>query len=120
MHRIWKVAKSYVWWTQERGSLHYDVMVSAILLFIFLSPRFLDYRDKPVERVLTPSGVAVSPDGHGGLFFEINADAVKASSDLEGELRRIIEPVSGEVKILSHKESRNRYGRRVYLVQVQR
>jgi len=28
--------------------------------------------------------------------------------------------VSGEVKILNHKESRDRYGRKIYLVQVQR
>jgi len=39
--------KRYIWWTYERGSFHYDVMVTIILLFIFLAPRMIDFRDKP-------------------------------------------------------------------------
>ncbi len=42
-----KTIKGYIWWTYERGSFHYDVMVTIILLFIFLAPRFIDFRDKP-------------------------------------------------------------------------
>jgi len=119
MNRILRTLKGYVWWTHDRGSFHYDVMVTAILLFVFISPRFINYKDKPAETVLTPKGVVVSPDGHGGLFFEVDASAVRPGRDLDAELLRIIEPVSGEVKILDYKESL-RYGRKVYLVQVQR
>jgi hypothetical protein len=43
----WKTIKGYIWWTYERGSFHYDVMVTVILLFIFLAPRVIDFRDKP-------------------------------------------------------------------------
>ena len=42
-----KTIKGYIWWTYERGSFHYDVMVTVILLFIFLAPRLIDFRDKP-------------------------------------------------------------------------
>jgi len=119
MSRVWRTIKGYLFWTYERGSFHYDVMVTAILLFVFISPRFINYKDKPAETVLTPKGVVVSPDGHGGLFFEVDASAVRPGRDLDAELLRIIEPVSGEVKILDYKESL-RYGRKVYLVQVQR
>jgi hypothetical protein len=123
MNRILRTLNGYIWWTYDRGSLHYDVMVTAILLFVFVSPRYINFKDKPAETVLTPKGVIVSPDGRGGLFFEVDASVVRpntAEQDLDAELLRIIEPVSGEVRILSHKESRDRYGRKIYLVQVQR
>jgi len=120
MNLISRTVKGYIWWTYDRGSFHYDVMVTAILLFVFVSPHFINYNDKPAGTVLTPKGVVVSPDGHGGLFFEVDASAVRPDQDLGAELLRIIEPVSGEVKILNHKESRDRYGRKIYLVQVQR
>lgn len=42
-----KTIKGYIWWTYERGSFHYDVMVTIILLFIFLAPHLIDFRDKP-------------------------------------------------------------------------
>src|ERR1043165_4272180 len=107
MNRILRTLKGYIWWTYDRGSFHYDVMVTVILLFVFVSPRFINFNDKPVGTVLTPKGVTVSPDGHGGLFFEVDASVVRTDRDLDDELLRIIEPVSGEVKILSHKESRD-------------
>ena len=32
-----KILKSYFYWTYPRGNVHYDVMVSLILLFAYLS-----------------------------------------------------------------------------------
>jgi hypothetical protein len=46
-----KLLRSYLWWTYERGSFHYDVMVTLILIFMFVSPRLIDFKDKPVETV---------------------------------------------------------------------
>lgn len=120
MNRILRTIKGYIWWTYDRGSLHYDVMVSAILLFIFISPHYINYKDKPVETVFTPKELVVKPDGQGGLYFEVLASAVKADADVNAELQRIIEPVTGEVKILSRTETKDRLGRKVYLVQVER
>ncbi len=59
-----KLLKSYFFWTYERGSMHYDVMVSLSLIFLFLSPRLLDFKDKPVVTVaLHSSEVRVKEAG---------------------------------------------------------
>ena len=63
-----KLLRSYLFWTYERGSIHYDVMVSLILVFLFVSPRFIDYGDKPVQTVpLRDSEVLVKEAGSNGL-----------------------------------------------------
>ena len=35
---IGQLLRGYVFWTYERGSIHYDVMVTLILIFMFVSP----------------------------------------------------------------------------------
>ena len=52
MSRVWRIIKSYVFWTYERGSFHYDVMVTLILIFVFAGPRFIDFKDKPADFVI--------------------------------------------------------------------
>src|SRR3954470_21688980 len=121
MNRILRTLKGYIWWTYDRGSLHYDVMVTAILLFLFLSPRFINYKDKPTESVLTPKWVIVLPDGHGGMILEVDATAVKPGDDLDAQLLRIIEPITGEVKIAGYETVKTAAGKPAkYRVQVQR
>ena len=121
MNRIWRTLKGYFWWTYDRGSLHYDVMVSVILLFIFVSPRFINFKDKPTETVLTPKWVIVLPDDHGGMIFEVDAAAVKGNDDVEGQLLRTIEPITGEVKIAGYETVKDRLGRPAkYRVKIQR
>ena len=51
---MFRLLKSYIWWTYDRGTIHYDVMVTLILLFIFLAPRFIDFRDKPAGPGMHP------------------------------------------------------------------
>ncbi len=58
--------QGYIWWTHQRGSFHYDVMVTLILLFIFVTPHFINYKDKPAERLPRPKSVLVMPDGDNG------------------------------------------------------
>ena len=45
--------KSYVLWTHPRGGFHYDVMVTLILAFIFLTPSSI-FKDKPQDRKPKP------------------------------------------------------------------
>ena len=45
-----KTLGTYLWWTEERGSFHYDVMVTLILLFIFVTPHLWNYGDRPSPR----------------------------------------------------------------------
>ena len=62
MSRIWRTIRDFILWSYERGTLQYDVMVTLILLFVFLSPYWINFHDKPVERNPHPSGVVVTPD----------------------------------------------------------
>ena len=101
MGAMWRTIRGYILWSYERGTLHYDIMVTLILLFIFVSPRYINYKDKPVERSPHPIGVMVIPEETGGFIYQIPASAVKATAgaDVSQQLERIIEPISGAVSV---------------------
>jgi hypothetical protein len=101
MGAIWRTIRGYIFWSYERGSLHYDIMVTLILLFVFLSPRFLNYKDKPVERIPHLTGVVVIPGEKGEFIYQIQASEVSTANgrDVQRQLEQIIEPISGAVSI---------------------
>ncbi len=101
MGAIWRTIRGYILWSYERGSLHYDIMVTLILLFVFVSPHFINYKDKPVEHIPRLTGVVVVPGAKGELIYQIQASAVNASADgdVRRQLEQIIEPISGAVSI---------------------
>src|SRR5271167_1180643 len=105
MTGVWRTIRDYLFWSYERGTIQYDVMVTLILLFVFLSPRLINFKDKPVEHNPHRTGVVVVPDEQGGLIYQIEAAAVAgqvASHDdsaLRSQMLQIIEPISGEVSI---------------------
>ncbi len=113
MQGLWKTIRSIIFWEYERGSLQYDLMVTLILAFIFLAPRYVNFNDKPVERVPHQTVVVVLPDGQGGLVYQVEATAVSSSSDLalEAALLRVIEPIAGEVTIVRREPVYDRAGR---------
>jgi hypothetical protein len=102
MNAFWRTIRSYILWQHERGTLHYDVMVTLILIFIFATPYWINYNDKPVPRNLHQTDVVVTPDEHGGLLYEISASAIAAGDDraVQDQLLRVIEPISGAVAIV--------------------
>ena len=93
----WRTIRSYVLWSYERGSFHYDVMVTLILVFVFFTPYWINYKDKPIERNPHPTGVSVLPDTRGGFLYEIEGAAISARDDAEvrDQLLGIIEPIAG-------------------------
>ena len=100
MGAIWRTIRGYILWSYERGSLHYDIMVTLILLFVFISPHVIEFKDKPVEHVPRLTGVVVVPGAKGELIYQIQASAVNVQAgDVRGQLERIIEPISGAVSI---------------------
>jgi hypothetical protein len=101
MGAIWRTIRGYILWSYERGSLHYDIMVTLILLFVFLSPHLINFKDKPVERNPHLTGVVVIPGEKGGFIYQIQASAVRTASDedVRRQLEQIIEPISGAVNI---------------------
>ena len=113
MTGIWRTIRDYIFWSYERGTIQYDVMVTLILLFVFLSPSLVNFKDKPVEHNPHRTGVAVVPDGQGGLIYQIDATAVAGKDDaaIRSELLRVIEPISGEVNITKVEPVRDGIGR---------
>ena len=111
--KIWQTIRGYLFWTYERGTFHYDVMVTLILLFVFLSPRVVNFKDKPIEPLQHPTGVVVSTDATGGFVYQVEASAVSPSADstLREALLRVIEPIAGEVDIVRIEPVLDNHGR---------
>jgi hypothetical protein len=112
MGAIWRTIRGYILWSYERGSLHYDIMVTLILLFVFLSPLYINFNDKPVERNPHPTGVEVIPGDQGGLIYVIPAQAVSTGNgiDIPQQLRRIVEPISGAVSVTKYETTKDAGG----------
>lgn len=93
-----RILRSYLFWTYDRGSFHYDVMVTLILAFIFLTPRVWDYGDHPQQSKLAAGDVLVKLAGPGNYIYDIPAGAVHADgASLDAQLQQEIQSVSGPV-----------------------
>jgi len=101
MSRIWSTIKSYLFWTFERGSFHYDVMVTVILLFIFVAPRFIDFKDQPAGQHSHPNEIVVTADGNKGYIYQADAAAVDAqdAAMVKANFVRLLRPMLGQVSI---------------------
>ena len=95
-----RVLKSYLWWTHERGSVHYDVMVTLILAFIFLTPHWIHYGDQPKPDWPT-NEVRASVNPAGGMIYEVPVELVHPSTGepASQDLINAIAPVSGPVTV---------------------
>src|ERR1700683_2893062 len=113
MGAIWRTSRGYSLWSYERGSLHYDIMVTLILIFVFVSPYFINFKDKPVERNPHLTGVVVIPGERGEFIYQIQASAVNAAAggDIRRQLEEIIEPISGAVSITRYETLKDGTGR---------
>jgi hypothetical protein len=104
MNAIWRTIRGYILWQYERGTLHYDIMVTLILIFVLFSPRVINFNDKPISRDPHPIQVAVTADVDGRLSFTVSARALTPGDDvaIRQQLLHIIEPISGAVSIVSY------------------
>lgn len=101
-----RLLRSYFFWTYERGSLHYDVMVTLILLFLFLAPRFINFKDRPAADVpLQPTQVLVRHEGYNAgserLVYTVRAADLRdlKGPALQDAAMNIIQPISGPVTV---------------------
>ena len=110
---MWRTIRGFILWSHERGTIQYDVMVTLILVFVFFSPKLINFNDKPVERNPHATGVVVYPDGQGGLVYEIDSKAVQPGKDsaIQGQLLRVIEPISGETSISRYEAVTDKKGK---------
>jgi len=103
------ILKSYFYWTYERGSFHYDVMVTLILLFIFITPQFWNFGDKP-SNLAGPSQPiqVIGNDGHGLIITvaaaDVNIAPGASDADVKRSLRKAIEPVTGDAEFVERWE----------------
>ena len=113
MNAVWRTIRGYILWQYERGTLHYDIMVTLILIFIFFSPRVINFNDKPIARNPHPTDVVVSTDAEGHLLYQVEASAITPGDDraIRDQLLRIIEPISGAVSIVSYETVADRKGK---------
>jgi hypothetical protein len=111
MSRVWRTIKGYLFWTYDRGSFHYDVMVTLILVFIFVSPRFINFKDQPAEHLPHPTGILITPEGN-NLVYRVDASEVDAQDEVmvRANLLRVIQPISGKVTILKTEPVRDSAG----------
>ena len=96
-----RILKSYIFWTYERGSFHYDVMVTLILAFIFITPHVWNFGDHPAAGNFAPSEVVVRSDGPSGFIYQIPAEQVlgTASEAFPYRLEQSIQHISGPMVI---------------------
>jgi hypothetical protein len=95
-----QVLSSYFYWTYGRGSFHYDVMVTLILLFIFVTPHLWDYGARPSVVVRPGHPFEVEPEGR-GVVVTVQASDVKMPANatnrqVKNALREAILPVTGD------------------------
>jgi hypothetical protein len=99
--------RRYIFWTYERGSLHYDVMVTLILLFLFLAPRFIDFKDRPITAVpLHASEVLVKEQGsydqEARFLYEIRVEdlhGARSDAEIRAAVLDVVEPIAGSVTL---------------------
>ncbi len=105
-----EVVKSYFYWTYRRGSFHYDVKVTLILLFIFISPQLWNYGDKPVPVTALAHPIQVTGDGGRGMVIVVSAEDVKlpahaSATDVKHALRQAVMPVTGDAVFVERWET---------------
>jgi len=113
MNAVWRTIRGYILWQYERGTLHYDIMVTLILIFIFFSPYWINFNDKPIARNSHPTDVVVTTDTQGHLLYQIGASAIAPGDDrsVRDQLLKVIQPISGAVSILQYEAVSDRKGR---------
>lgn len=122
-----RMLHSYLFWTYERGSFHYDIMVTLILLFLFISPHLIDFHDRPIPEVPQRSQEVLvrnaGDDGH-RFVYEIRIDDLKGAKspdEIQGHISQIVHTIAGDAQLEDIKPVADPHGRVVaYDVTVRR
>jgi hypothetical protein len=105
-----EILKSYFYWTYPRGCFHYDVMVTLILAFIFITPHLWNYGDKPSSSAGLLHPILLTGDGTHGMIVTVQAADVNVPSGatdavVKKALRQAILPVSGDAVVVERWET---------------
>jgi hypothetical protein len=95
-----QILHSYFYWTYSRGAFHYDVMVTLILIFIFVTPHLWDYGAKPSLAAGPAHPMQVVANGRGVIVTvqasDVSVAAGASDKQAKKALRQAIEPVMGD------------------------
>lgn len=109
LRRFTKILSSYFYWTYPRGSFHYDVMVTLILLFIFVTPQRWDFGAKPPSISAPRHPLQVVAAGRGFIVTvqasDINIPQGASYNEVKKALRAAIEPVTGDAVFVERWET---------------
>ena len=106
MRSFWRGLGRVIFWSYERGTWPYDVMVVAIVLFVLVTPRKW-FHDEPQTSVLASAAVQmVSQDtGSDTRTYRLDAKALptekratKSTPELERETHDILGRTAGDLK----------------------
>jgi hypothetical protein len=106
MRSFWRGVGRIIFWSYERGTWPYDVMVVAIVLFVLVTPRKW-FHDEPQTSVLASAAVQmVSQDtGSDTRTYRLDAKALppekratKSTPELERETHDILGRTAGDLK----------------------
>jgi hypothetical protein len=109
-----QILLSYFYWTYPRGNVHYDIMVTMILLFIFLTPQIKgwSFGDKPSPIGGPPHPIQVTGNDGQGVIVTVPASDVsldlhttEPDAVVKKALRKAIEPVTGDDVFIVHWET---------------
>jgi hypothetical protein len=108
MRRLWQAFVRTIFWSYERGSWPYDVMVIAIVVFVLLTPRHW-FHDQPQASAAASTSVQMltSDSDAGTETFRLDANLLapdkrtsKSTPELEREthdiLGRTVEELKGQ------------------------
>ena len=121
-----KLLKSYFYWTYPRGNVHYDVLVTLILLFIFVTPHLWDFGDKPSREAGPSHPIQVIGDGSRGIIVtlaasDVNVPPAASNNQVRNILRKAIEPVTGDaVSVIRWETSADAQGSPVWKIWARR
>ncbi len=107
---IRQILHSYFFWTYPRGCFHYDVMVTMILLFIFVTPHLWNFGDRPSSAAALVHPIQVVGNDDRGMIVTVQASDVQVPEGasynaVKQVLRKAIEPVTGDAVFVERWET---------------
>lgn len=92
LSRIFRAIGSFIFWSHERGSWQYDLMVALILAFVFLTPRSV-FHDRPT---LAESKMVMEVRDGDNVGYRVEARVLEGSKrSLERNAEQVVEEVTG-------------------------
>ncbi len=99
--KIYLFFKNAFFWKYARGTWQYDLMVAAILLFIFLMPRRI-FHDEPLPLNVSDQVVKESQSGSDAVY-RLRAEVFSHYSDLQTNNQMLTRVIQEELKKSLHR-----------------